>query len=300
MAFVALGMTKKVLIADSAAPVANEVFGTDPGLLSMATAWRGTLAYTLQIYFDFSGYSDMAVGLSLLFGVRLPYNFNSPYKARNIIDFWRRWHITLSRFLRDYLYVPLGGNRLGSGRRYANLVITMLLGGLWHGASWTFVVWGGLHGVYLMINHGWRHLREGMPREDVGAAASGLSKVRAAASTLLTLGAVIIAWTFFRADSVSRAVHLIRAMFTPGVGTHSGADAVEFAWILAGFGVALFFRNSQELIDGSVDRALVRMSSQSGRDVVMGAAIGASLVIVTMLAFISASRGVTEFIYFNF
>jgi hypothetical protein len=151
-----------------------------------------------------------------------------------------------------------------------------------------------------MINHGWRHLREGMPREDVGAAASGLSKVRAAASTLLTLGAVIIAWTFFRADSVSRAVHLIRAMFTPGVGTLSGANAVEFAWILAGFGVALFFRNSQELIDGSVDRALVRMSSQSGRDVVMGAAIGASLVIVTMLAFISASRGVTEFIYFNF
>jgi len=300
MAFVVLGMTKKVLIADSAAPVANEVFGTDPGLLSMATAWRGTLAYTLQIYFDFSGYSDMAVGLSLLFGVRLPYNFNSPYKARNIIDFWRRWHITLSRFLRDYLYVPLGGNRLGSGRRYANLVITMLLGGLWHGASWTFVVWGGLHGVYLMINHGWRHLREGMPREDVGAAASGLSKVRAAASTLLTLGAVIIAWTFFRADSVSRAVHLIRAMFTPGVGTLSGANAVEFVWILAGFGVALFFRNSQELIDGSVDRALVRMSSQSGRDVVMGAAIGASLVIVTMLAFISASRGVTEFIYFNF
>src|SRR4029078_9582961 len=174
-----MGLFKKVAIADNIAPIANQVFhlaniGVTP---TFWEAWTGAFIYSFQLYFDFSGYSDMAIGLACLFGISLPINFNSPYKATNIIDFWRRWHITLSRFLRDYLYIPLGGHRLGSGRRYANLVITMLLGGLWHGASWTFVVWGGLHGVYLMINHGWRHLREGMPREDVGAAASGLSKV---------------------------------------------------------------------------------------------------------------------------
>jgi D-alanyl-lipoteichoic acid acyltransferase DltB (MBOAT superfamily) len=123
--------------------------------LTLFEAWGGALAYTFQLYFDFSGYSDMAIGLSRLFGIRLPLNFDSPYKATNIIDFWRRWHMTLSRFLRDYLYLPLGGNRKGKVRRYANLMVTMLLGGLWHGAGWTFVIWGGLHGFYLIVNHAW-------------------------------------------------------------------------------------------------------------------------------------------------
>src|SRR6202044_1375055 len=121
-------------------------------------AWIGALAYTFQLYFDFSGYSDMAIGISLMFGIFLPLNFNSPYKAANIIDFWRRWHMTLSQFLRDYLYIPLGGNQHGSFLRYVNLMITMLLGGLWHGAAWTFVAWGALHGVYLCINHAWNNL----------------------------------------------------------------------------------------------------------------------------------------------
>jgi alginate O-acetyltransferase complex protein AlgI len=299
-AFLAVGMTKKVLFADSAAPIANEVFTTDPALLTTATAWLGTLAYTLQIYFDFSGYSDMAVGLSLLFGVRLPYNFNSPYKARNIIDFWRRWHMTLSRFLRDYLYVPLGGNRLGIGRRYLNLIITMLLGGLWHGASWTFVVWGGLHGVYLMINHAWRHMSE-RARSSSVAASPALNKLGAGVSTLVTLIAVIVAWTFFRADSVSRATHLIGAMFAGrGASSQLAGHLAEFAWIAAGLGVALFFPNSQQLIDGKLTAKLVGMSSRDWADIVKGAATGAALVIITMLAFVSASRGVTEFIYFNF
>src|SRR5574340_189032 len=121
-------------------------------------AWSGALAYTLQIYFDFSGYTDMALGAALMFGIRLPVNFNSPYKATSIIEFWRRWHMTLSRFLRDYLSNPLGGNRKGKLRRYLNLMVTMLLDGLWHGAGWTFVVWGALHGAYLAINHLWREV----------------------------------------------------------------------------------------------------------------------------------------------
>ena len=153
----AIGLFKKIVLADGVAPFANTVFGlaeTTQGV-PVEAAWIGTLAYTLQIYFDFSGYCDMALGLARLFGIRLPINFNSPYKATNIVDFWRRWHITLSRFLRDYLYIPLGGNRQGKARRYVNLLATMVLGGLWHGAAWTFVAWGALHGTYLIINHAW-------------------------------------------------------------------------------------------------------------------------------------------------
>lgn len=154
----ALGMAKKLLLADQLALLASPVFdstarGLEP---SFATAWFGAFAYSFQIYFDFSGYSDMAMGLSRMFGVELPVNFASPYKATNIIDFWRRWHISLSSFLRDYLYIPLGGNRRGPFRRHLNLMITMLLGGLWHGASWGFVVWGGIHGSCLIINHLWK------------------------------------------------------------------------------------------------------------------------------------------------
>ena len=154
MSIFIVGLAKKVLIADNLSPMVGPAFsaGAHPQLTE---AWLATLAYTFQLYFDFSGYSDMAIGLSLLFGVRLPLNFNSPYKSRNISEFWRRWHMTLSRFLRDYLYLPLGGNRQGPARRLCNLMITMLLGGLWHGAGWTFVLWGGLHGLYLVIHHSW-------------------------------------------------------------------------------------------------------------------------------------------------
>src|SRR5512139_2926665 len=155
LALFAFGMFKKVILADGIAGNANLAFadaakGIEPGF---SAAWAGTLSYTLQLYFDFSGYSDVACGLALLFGVRLPPNFYSPYKAAGITDFWRRWHITLSRFLRDYLYIPLGGNRRGPARRYANILITMTLGGLWHGAGWTFMLWGLYHGLLLLLNH---------------------------------------------------------------------------------------------------------------------------------------------------
>lgn len=201
-----IGLAKKVLLADQFALYANPVFdvvahGGEPKLIE---AWIGALAYTLQLYFDFSGYSDMAIGLSRMFNVKLPLNFNSPYKAPNIIEFWRRWHMTLSTFLRDYLYVPLGGSRKGAPRRYVNLMITMLLGGVWHGAGWTFVLWGGLHGVYLVINHGWRRL--------IGAEGES-SGWRAVLGIGLTFIAVIIAWVPFRAPDLDTALRIWAGMF---------------------------------------------------------------------------------------
>ncbi len=202
LAMLTLGLCKKVLIADSLAEYANAIFdsipvGTQPRLVG---AWCGAFAYTFQLYFDFSGYSDMAVGLSLLFNVRLPFNFNSPYKAANIIDFWRRWHMTLSSFLRDYLYIRLGGNRLGESRRMINLMTTMLLGGLWHGANWTFVAWGGVHGIGLIVNH-WFLRRRGQ----------GARRARAlgAATTFLF---VTLAWVIFRSTTFHGAFDMFQAM----------------------------------------------------------------------------------------
>lgn len=202
-----LGLAKKVLLADSVADLSSPVFdavkaGGQPMLFE---AWVGALAYTLQLYFDFSAYSDMAIGLSLMFNVRLPLNFNSPYKATSIIEFWRCWHMTLSRFLRDYLYIPLGGSRSGAAWRYANLMITMLLGGLWHGAGWTFVIWGALHGSYLLVNHAWRGLSHRMAWGDGG-------RLAALSAGALTFLAVVVGWVFFRADSFSSAVRMLQGM----------------------------------------------------------------------------------------
>jgi len=204
-----IGLFKKVIIADGIAPYVAPVFEAPQAgqTLTFLEAWCGALAYTFQLYFDFSGYSDMAVGLSLMFGVRLPINFHSPYQAVNIIDFWRRWHMTLSRFLRDYLYYPLGGNRKGPARRYVNLVATMLLGGLWHGAGWTFVAWGALHGFYLVVNHAWRAFRERLGH-DLGRS----SRWGRAAGCGVTFAAVVVGWVLFRADSLESAGAILRAM----------------------------------------------------------------------------------------
>ncbi len=198
--FLVIGLMKKILIADNIDTVAAPVFDSGletPGLIE---SWLAVLSFTLGIYFDFSGYSDMAVGLARMFGVKLPYNFNSPYKSTSIIDFWRRWHITLSNFLRDYLYIPLGGNRRGQARRYINVFITMLLGGLWHGASWTFVAWGGLHGLFIIINQQW---------EKRFARKSVLGRPLSQALTLLV---VMIAWVFFRAGSFDQALNVLTGM----------------------------------------------------------------------------------------
>ncbi|MDY6825253.1 MAG: MBOAT family protein [Thermodesulfobacteriota bacterium] len=201
------GLFKKVIIADNMALYSTPVFESvrHAYVLSFLEAWEGAIAYTLQIYFDFSGYSDMAIGLAYMFGIRIPLNFNSPYKSRNIIDFWRRWHISLSRFLRDYLYIPLGGNQKGESRRYANIMVTMLLGGLWHGAAWTFVIWGGLHGFFLLVNHFWVTARQrlGWPAKTFLARGGG---------RLLTFFCVTVAWVFFRADSLASATAVLKSM----------------------------------------------------------------------------------------
>lgn len=194
----AVGLCKKVAIADTLATYASPQFTmASKGTVEFFSAWIGALAYTFQLYFDFSGYSDMAIGLALMFGIALPVNFLSPYKSTSIVEFWRRWHMTLSRFLRDYLYIPLGGNHHGSERRYLNLLIVMLLGGLWHGAAWTFVVWGGLHGVYLIMNHAWQRAGLYMPR---------------VIGWIVTFVAVVVGWVFFRAPDIPTAVVMLKGM----------------------------------------------------------------------------------------
>jgi alginate O-acetyltransferase complex protein AlgI len=199
-----IGLFKKVVLADSAAVWVGPVFSAPD--VSAAEAWGGVLAYAFQIYFDFSGYSDMAIGLSFILGIRLPLNFDSPYKATSIIDFWRRWHITLSRFLKDYLYVPLGGNRKGAARRYGNLLATMVIGGLWHGAAWTFVAWGALHGMFLVVNHGWRAVAHWcrIPED---------ARWRSVIGGPLTFASVLVAWVFFRAETFDQATRLLKSMF---------------------------------------------------------------------------------------
>ncbi|MBA2369452.1 MAG: MBOAT family protein [Candidatus Protochlamydia sp.] len=192
-----IGISKKVLIADHLASFVKPVFDYPMGDIPFLQAWVGALSYTLQLYFDFSGYSDMAVGLGLLFNLQLPVNFNSPYKADSIIDFWRRWHITLSLFLRDYLYISLGGNRRGQISKWCNLLITMLLGGLWHGAGWTFVLWGACHGIFLVINHVWRHFN---------------MKISRFSSKFITLLAIIFSWVIFRSPDVATATNIVSGM----------------------------------------------------------------------------------------
>jgi len=216
MTIFVLGLAKKVVIADTLANYATPIFNAASHgyKLGLVEAWLGALAYTFQLYFDFSGYSDMAIGISLMFNVRLPMNFNSPYKSTNIIEFWRRWHITLSTFLRDYLYIPLGGNRKGLMHRYINIMATMLLGGLWHGAGWTFIAWGGLHGLYLIVNHGWQAVK---PSLKLRAGA----KIAKTLSVLTTFMAVVVAWVFFRSDSISSAISMLSSMFALYGGTSS-------------------------------------------------------------------------------
>jgi alginate O-acetyltransferase complex protein AlgI len=211
-----LGFAKKVLLANPLGPVADAAFGAQA--LSAPAAWLGLAAYALQIYFDFSGYSDMAVGLGRMFGFEFMRNFNAPYHADSITDFWRRWHISLSTFLRDYLYVPLGGNRRGVRRTYANLAIVMLLGGLWHGANWTFIAWGAYHGALLIAERwaGRKPFYQQMPR---------LTRVG------LTFLLVLFSWVWFRADTLGDALAYFGALF--GGGRGDGSTALLLAQMAA-------------------------------------------------------------------
>jgi alginate O-acetyltransferase complex protein AlgI len=218
IAIFVIGLFKKVVIADALAPTANAVFAAAAAGTPLSTldAWGGALAYTLQLYFDFSGYSDMAIGLGWLFGVRMPVNFDAPYQAASISDFWRRWHMTLSRFLRDYLYIPLGGSRCGPWRQAANLFVTMLLGGLWHGAGWTFIAWGALHGGYLAVNHAWSRFSK-----RCGWAWTQRPAWRISARGL-TLLAVIAGWVLFRAADLPTAGRVLTSMV--GFGARAPGD----------------------------------------------------------------------------
>lgn len=312
----AIGLFKKIVFADGVAPVANAVFGLADAGQSVPTeaAWIGALSYTFQIYFDFSGYCDMALGLARMFGIVLPINFNSPYKSVSIVEFWRRWHITLSRFLRDYLYIPLGGNKQGKARRYVNLMATMVLGGLWHGASWNFVFWGLLHGFYLIVNHAWSSLASGenhftlVPRP-----------LRRALSQAITLLAVVMAWVFFRAESFGGALAVVQGMFgftdyyDPSVWaatlTDSGLYWTQFVLLGA---IVLWAPNGIELVKryrpvidvkGSLDT--VRGMTARIFDRVIwrpsgGWALAMSVVAVTAIIQLYRLDDLTEFIYFNF
>ncbi len=214
-----VGFCKKVLIADGVATLADRVFASsDP---TAAEAWLGALAYTVQLYFDFSGYSDMAVGLGLMMGFRFMENFNHPYISRSITEFWTRWHISLSSWLRDYLYIPLGGNRSGAGRTYVNLLLVMLLGGLWHGANWTFVLWGAWHGLFLVVERflGRQKLWEPLP---------------APLAVPKTMLVVIVGWVIFRAANVGEAWRVVEGM----VGANGWALGEAFSWQVTGLEVA--------------------------------------------------------------
>lgn len=202
-----IGLGKKVLIADQLALWIDAPFKAVESAMSLSfiEAWSAALTFALQIYFDFSAYTDMALGMALMMGIRLPLNFDSPYKATNIIDFWRRWHMTLSRFLRDYVYIPSGGNRKGSARRYFNLFITMLIGGIWHGAAWTFVFWGALHGFYLICNHLWRNFKTLLGL----TSSTWITRITAQFFTFL---AVLVAWVFFRAQNFKAAINMLKGM----------------------------------------------------------------------------------------
>ena len=324
-----LGLFKKSVLADGAAQYATPVFklaeSGEP--VSLFIAWSGALAYTFQLYFDFSGYSDMAIGIARLFGICLPLNFHSPYKSLNIVEFWRRWHMTLSRFLRDYIYIPLGGNRHGNGRRYINLMITMLLGGLWHGAGWTFILWGALHGLYLVINHFWHFIKRllGLTFLDQ----LGLWRFFAWG---LTFVAVVNSWVLFRATSLESALNLLRGMYgfngasipnavyarlgpftelahSLGIQTFIGGGASfvsSYCWIIALMAVSILLPNSQqlvrrlhstEIIEG---HALCDRGLAANRLVFQFTASWCYFVsLLLVIAILGLSR-VSEFLYFQF
>jgi alginate O-acetyltransferase complex protein AlgI len=279
----AWGLTKKVLIADTIAPVADAAFATSGGDMTTATAWLGALAYTLQLYFDFSGYSDMAIGLGLMLGFKLPENFDRPYSAVSITDFWRRWHMSLSRWFRDYVYIPLGGNREGAVKTYRNLIIIFVATGFWHGANWTFLVWGLYHGALMLIER-----------------TTGTGRLTAAGPQLvarraLTFLLVVIGWVFFRAQSIGQALMMLRHMFVPsGLGLPEGV-AVSLTHTRS---VMLVLALLVVLLPGSFVLGRVLETSRSRRAVVTRFAVMA--VAGTYAGVLVAAGTFSPFLYYQF
>ena len=292
-----IGLFKKTILADNIAAFATPVFSAAEGgsLINITDAWSGAFAYTFQLYFDFSGYTDMAIGVSRLFGIILPPNFYSPYKALNIMDFWRRWHMTLSRFLRDYLYIPLGGNRKGLSRYYLNLLLTMSLCGLWHGAGWTFILWGFCHGVFMTLTHAWQRLlgRLGFNREQ---------RFYKGISWFVTFMVVVCLWVLFRAETINGALCVLKGMAGMN-GFHFGYELVKsgsFYWILAAFVIVLLMPNTHQLMQAHHFFPTGIKTEKSPRWVwipsLKWALISAFMAVCSFLSLGSVS----EFIYFQF
>jgi D-alanyl-lipoteichoic acid acyltransferase DltB (MBOAT superfamily) len=315
----AIGLVKKSFFADGIAPFVSPSFNAAMSgqPVDFFAAWGGAIAYTCQLYFDFSGYSDMAIGAARCLGIRFPENFNSPYKSASIIEFWRRWHMTLSRFLRDYLYISLGGNRRGKARRYVNLMVTMLLGGFWHGANWTFLVWGTLHGCYLVVNHAWA----AMAARSRALTVFHASVFGPAFGFVLTFLAVVVAWVFFRAPTLGAGLAMLGAMagqhgaelpaaitwhlqslapVLAALGVRTGGSGTQFIdtwlWIGALLPIAFLAPNTQEIL-ARARPTLERGPSRHGWPGGPAWAVAAGLA--AFLGFLSVTRA-SAFLYWQF
>jgi D-alanyl-lipoteichoic acid acyltransferase DltB (MBOAT superfamily) len=307
LTILAIGLFKKSVVADGFGLMASPVFqAANSNHLSVMDAWGGALAYSLQIYFDFSGYSDMAIGISTLFGIKLPFNFDAPYKSQSIVEFWRRWHITLSRFLRDYLYIPLGGNRQGYHRRNINLFTTMLLGGLWHGAGFTFVIWGALHGLFLIVNHRWTTLTQKRPE----LARLTQSFWYPLAAICLTQLAVVLAWVFFRADDPNAAIRVIKGMIglsrTDKIGPTPLIGSQQMLLIFAGYVACLVLPNVNAIfarwkvgLETYHNPQPWSVLNLTWRPSVVWA-VGTSLCLITALLMNVIAGDTSQFLYFQF
>ncbi|MEP7354311.1 MAG: MBOAT family O-acyltransferase [Acidobacteriota bacterium] len=274
-----LGLTKKMAFADQFAAIADSYFTNPSAHPGMHSAWSGTFAFAMQIFFDFSGYTDTAIGMALILGFHFPVNFRRPYLAYSITEFWHRWHISLSKWLRDYLYIPLGGNRGGALATYRNLMLTMLLGGLWHGASWNFVIWGGYHGGLLSLERmAGRHRFLETPR-------AWLYPFRA----VLTFVLVCVGWVFFRASTLPNSLFVIRQMFS---GAHSTGDSVITIplWMLYFVGIALLVALVEEKWEW-----MERLSSGPA-----WAYVAMMLALLISIELIGVTEKAVPFVYFQF
>lgn len=310
-----IGLFKKVVWADAFAVYANDVFALagKKHIVGFFDAWIGAYAYTFQLYFDFSGYSDMAIGIGLMLGLKFPVNFYSPYKALNIIDFWQRWHITLSRFFRDYLYIPLGGNRKGRPRQFFNILVVMLLTGLWHGAGWTFVLWGGYHGVLVVITHLSRAKLAFFTNYLLDKVANrtcrkGISFMLNTLIWVITFHLIVLGWVLFRAENLQDAVALFNGLFLQ-TGNYMRAFVdtslyfVVFMLILFAIFVVVFLPNSMQMMERLVrweqyskkipqDFSPWRWRFSSAHALIFGCILYLSLT--------TLSRVKSDFLYFNF
>ncbi|MDP3157565.1 MAG: MBOAT family O-acyltransferase [Archangium sp.] len=293
----AIGLFKKVALADSVAGHVGGVYDVSASapVPTLAAAWLATVAYSVQLYFDFSGYSDMAIGLARMFNLKLPANFDSPYRAHNIIEFWRRWHMTLSRFLRNYLYIPLGGNRGGPFRRYLNLFITMVLGGLWHGAGWGFVLWGGLNGLYLVVNHLWRGAW-GLPKDN----APPKQRWRLEVGLTTTFVLIMASRVFFRSNSLAGAGRVFAGLVGQG---GLGLSVLRAEWASIGFLLVLYgwcrwAPNSQQWL-AAKDPLLAPVEGAPKWQVAFTPRWALGLAALTATSLLLLNR-VSEFLYFQF